>query len=255
MKNVAYYHVYLDDACTWAQIFAEQMGLMERSKLFENLDCIKVSAITQEDRRIEIFTDFCRMYPVSFDINFIKNVHTNDQEMMQGWSAIFDKKIPNIGETPTLSRMYADSQNEDFNILYFHMKGITATLNNLVVPGRVSKYKNRYDWRQLLNWGVLTEWRQCVEALKEVDVAGADYTDVPNKFFRGNFFWTKSQHVRTLPDPEPLEWWEECKEKTGDEWLSKSTDRFRDERWICYKDDVKVFNLKSEDRTYIDYDI
>lgn len=254
MKNVAYYHVYLDDLCTWAQIFAEQMKYMEESNLLQNLDVIKVTAITQPDPRAEIFKNFCSLYPVKFEIEFIQNVHKHDQEMMHGWSSIFDK-TNNVSETYTLSKIWKDSQNEDFNILYFHMKGITATLNNLLVPDRISKYKNRYDWRQFLNWGVLTKWEECVINLEHNDVAGVDFQEVPSKHFRGNFFWTTSKHVRSLPDPEPLEWWEECKKKMNDEWMNKASDRFRDEQWVCYKDNVKVFNLADNNGHYVANDI
>jgi hypothetical protein len=254
MKNVAYYHVYLDDLCTWAQIFAEQMNYMEESNLLQNLDVIRVTAITQADERLEIFKSFCALYPVDFEIEFIKNIHPNDHEMMQSWSSIFDK-MPATSETYTLSKIWNQSKEEDFNILYFHMKGITATLNNLVVPGRISKYRNRYNWRQFLNWGVLTEWRQCVDHLKDNDVVGVDFQDQPSKHFRGNFFWTKSSHVRTLPDPAPIEWWEECKKKMNDEWMNKASDRFRDEQWICYKDDIKIYNVSPNEGHYNANDI
>lgn len=254
MKNVAYYHVYLDDLCTWAQIFAEQMEYMEESNLLQNLDVIKVTAISQPDGRVDIFRNFCSLYPVKFEIEFVRNIHANDKEMMQGWSSIFDN-LPATSETHTLSKIYRDSQKEDFNILYFHMKGITATLNNLIVPGRISKYRNRYKWRQFLNWGVLTEWRKCVDALTENDVASVDFQEVPSKHFRGNFFWTKSSHVRSLPDPEPTEWWNECKKKMNDEWMNRASDRFRDEQWVCYKDNVKVFNLSDNNGNYNASDI
>lgn len=249
MKNVAYYHVYLDDFCTWAQIFAEQMDCFEKTGLFENIDTIKVTAISQQDQRAEIFANFCRLYPVRFEIEYIKNIHKNDYEMMENLSRIFDD-VQFIGENHTLSKMWNDSKHEDFNILYFHLKGITATLNNLLVPGRIAKYKNRYDWRQFMNWGTLKEWKFHVDALKENDVSGVDFQELPSKHFRGNFWWTKSSHVRQLPDPVPLEWWEECKRKANDPWLDKVSARFRDEQWVCYKDGIKVSNIANNNGNY-----
>jgi len=254
MKNVAYYHAYLDDLCTWAQIFVEQMKRIEESGLLKNLEKIKMTVITQTDGRMEIFKDLCSLYPVRFEIEFLKNVHQNDQEMMQGWSNLFGK-TNNVSETYTLSKIFKDSQEEDFNILYFHMKGITATLNNLLIPGRISKYKNRYDWRQFLNWGVLTEWEKCVKSLNDHDVAGVDYQSIPSRHFKGNFFWAKSQYIRTLPDPTPTEWWEDYKKKIDDNWMKRVTDRFRDEQWLCYNDNVKVFNLSDGNGHYIGNDI
>jgi hypothetical protein len=253
--NIAYYHIYLDDYCNWAQIFAEQMSCFEKSNLFQNTKIIKITAIAQMDKRRDILEEFCTLYPVRFEIEFLKNVHKNDKEMMEGWTSIFNK-TNNVSETYTLSKMYRDSQCElyDYNILYFHMKGITSTLNNLIVPSRVSKYKNRYDWRQFLN-STITNWKVFIECLEHYDVAGVDFQDEPSKHFRGNFFWTKSSHVRTLPDPEPLEWWEECKQRMNDDWMNKVSDRFRDEQWICYKDNVKTVNLLSNHGSYNSNDI
>ena len=52
MDIVAYYHMNLTDhPIIWTDIFIEQMKYMDDSKLLQNLNCIKIVAITQDDDR------------------------------------------------------------------------------------------------------------------------------------------------------------------------------------------------------------
>jgi hypothetical protein len=258
MKKVAYYHIYLDDLCTWGNVFMEQMKCLEDSGLIDNLSKIKITAITQPDMRIRFFNDLCKLYPVESEIEFLKNPHANDQDNLKSWSLIYKNSgsaDTSISESHTLKKIWNDSQTEDMQVLYFHAKAITSTLNNLIVPGRMSKYRNRYKWRQFMNWGVLTMWKECVDALATHDTAGVDYRNNVYPHYSGNFWWANSSHLRMLPDPQKVDWWDEMRNNTTDPWTKNSSDRFRDELWICVKENTKAFNLKSNTTEYIANDI
>jgi hypothetical protein len=259
MKKIAYYHTYLDDLCTWANIFVEQMKYMEQSNLLQNLEKIKITAITQSDSRVRFFNDLCKTYPVESEIEYIQNPHKNDQDMMGAWSIITntsERRDNSISENYTLKKIWNDCKTQDNYVLYFHAKGITATLNNLIIPGRITKYKNRYNWRQFLNWGVMTKWEECVASLEDgCDTASVDFKDVPLPHYSGNFWWSKSEHIRNLPDPQETIWWEEIKRNINDPWIKNSSDRFRDEMWVCVKENTKTYNVKDNTGEYVANDI
>ena len=95
-----------------------------------------------------------------------------------------------------------------------------------------------------MSWGVIKNWRKCIDALNVgYDVAGVNYFTKPAKHFSGNFWWANSEYIKTLPDPSTKEWWEELRRKTNDAWMKTCSDRFRDEQWLCSKDNVKVYKV------------
>jgi hypothetical protein len=228
-----------DHPVVWTSIFIEQMKYMDDSHLLGNLDKIKIVAITQNDQRNVMLQQLCSSYDASFEINFIKNPFDNDAEMI--YSRDSDKSI---SETITLKKIWDDSIENDSNILYLHTKGMTSYYNHLG-PDVILKHKQYYYWRQLMNWGVLERWRECVEALKTHDTAGCNYIAEPSGHFCGNFWWTKSSHVRRLSDPTNTDWWETLKQK--DVEAAKLPLRFRDEMWICSYSNTKHYDIVSID--------
>lgn len=246
MSNIAYYHFYLtDNEAVWSSIFMEQMKYAEDSGLLDNLDVIKITAITQEDNRMRTFVNLCHTYPVKMEISFIKNSVTNDKQMLDGREG-----SGLITEIPTFARMYKDSQEKDFNLLYFHGKGITAFDKHLSHGDQhnVDTFKRYYYWRHYLNWGVLERWEECIKALDNHDMAGVNFSTDPEPHYSGSFWWAKSSHIRTLPNPETTDWWFELKQKTNDQWLKGAPIRYKDEHWATYKKDLKAYNVKGADR-------
>lgn len=242
MNNIAYYHMNLTDhPVVWTDIFIEQMKYMEDSHLIDNLECIKIRCITQEDQRNVILKELCESYPAKFEIDFIKNPFDNDMDMM--YSRDTDK---GISETVTLKKMWDESQNSDHNILYIHTKGVSSYFNH-IGPGVIRRHKQYYYWRQLMNWGVLERWKDCVTALSSNDTAGCNYIPTPSPHYCGNFWWTKSSHVRRLNDPMQVDWWKDLKSKN--ESLSKYHLRFRDEMWICSHPDTRSYDIVNIDNS------
>jgi hypothetical protein len=105
-----------------------------------------------------------------------------------------------------------------------------------------------------MNWGVIGNWKTCVDSLNSHDTAGIDYRNNP-PHYKGNFWWTKSSHVRTLQHPENDHWWNELKQNSQDPWIRNVSNRFRSEFWVCSRPNTKSFNIKENDNYYVDNDI
>lgn len=249
-----YYHAYLDDFFLWTQLLMENFKAMEDSGMMSQVEKIRITAITQEDDRARIFHEFCSIYRVPMEIEFMKNQYPNDREMIADTSDLHTNRMKNVDERHTLRKLHEDCQKEDLTVLYFHAKGITSIVNNLIVPGRVSKYRNRYYWRMFVN-KTISEWKTCVDALNTYDVAGVDYKTDPSEHFCGNFFWSTSDHIRKLPNPTEIAWWNELKRRKNHPWLNQVCDRFAAEMWICSRPGAKYFNLVSNNGDYIANDI
>lgn len=246
MKKVLYYHIYLsDDYGTWTSMFLEQMKQIEDSGLLAELNTIRVVCITQNDKRMDVFRQLCTTKfdtekAVNIELSLVKNPYPNDQVMLDNIESDYT-----ITENFTYRMIYEACQTEKMYVCYIHSKGITAAdnfLKNRIIDAQ--RFKDYYYWRQFLSWGVIKNWRKCIDALNVgYDVAGVNYFTKPAKHFSGNFWWANSEYIKTLPDPSTKEWWEELRRKTNDAWMKTCSDRFRDEQWLCSKDNVKVYKV------------
>ena len=255
MTNRIYYHAYLDDHYSWAHIMTDQFCMMEKGGLLQQTDMMKITAITKHDHQLmDIFKNLCMSFPVNIEIEFVISNYKNDEEMLEDWSYLQGNNVKPFSETHTLSKIYDDCKNTDMNVLYLHTKAVTSVANCLIKHRQPSKFKNRHLWRQLMNHGVITYWKVCTDSLKEYDAAGIDYQSSPSHF-RGNFWWTKSEHVKALPDPRDDTWWDNFKKNSTEPWYQNLANRFRDEFWICSKQNTKAFNVRSNDGYYVENDI
>jgi hypothetical protein len=244
MKRTCYYHVYLsDDLGTWSHMVLETMKAMEDSGLLSALNKIKVTCVTQYDGREKLFSylmssDWHTPAPLDIEIEFVRNPWVNDQEMLAN---IEDDRT--VTENYTYRKIWNDAWSKpDSQILYVHTKGITAT-DNLLRKGNAEGFKRYYYWRQYLQWGVIENWKKCVDALMNHDVAGVNYYEEPTPHYSGSYWWANSSYVETLPDPAEKSWWYALQCETPDQWLKTCSDRFRDEMWLCSRGPRKVFNL------------
>jgi hypothetical protein len=158
--------------------------------------------------------------------------------MLKGINA--DKTLT---ENVMMCKIWNDSHDIDAKVLYLHSKGITSVDNHLA-RGNVDVFKNYYYWRQFLNWGVIENWKQCVNDLDVYDTVGVNYFNEPSRHYSGNFWWANMSYIRSLPDPSTLEWWNQLRGKTSDSWLRNAPNRFRDEMWLCSNDTGKFSSIK-----------
>jgi len=117
------------------------------------------------------------------------------QERLHNYKNVMyiDKGIhPRDYEVSTLMHLkeYCDNDPGESHILYLHHKGISKSTSE---PVR--------DWRDLMMYFNVTQWRDCVEKLDQgYDTAGAIWRgNYHYPHYSGNFWWAKSSYIKRLP--------------------------------------------------------
>lgn len=244
MNKTLFYHVYLnDDVVAWTDIVLDQMSRIENSGLLDD-DNVKfnIVAITQNDTRMSMFLDLMSTYSNTARVEFVQNPFKNDYDMVNNLNSNHA-----ITEKYTLQKIYEYAKTSDDYICYFHTKGSTVPIRHLI-RGDVLSYRKYTLWRQYLDWGVLENWKYCIDALETHDIAGVNYKDLPSAHYSGNYWWTTSKHIRNLMSPSGKEWeawWEDFKRNTSDIGLKTAADRFKDEQWACSKPNTKSYSISS----------
>lgn len=82
---------------------------------------------------------------------------------------------------------------EGWNVLYFHPKGFSHPPTE----------EMSHNWRNCMNHYLIGNWEICIESLKVADMAGChwkkDQVDGTQCLWAGNFYWSKSEFLNTLP--------------------------------------------------------
>lgn len=106
---------------------------------------------------------------------------------------IRDTGEPNLYEGQTLRFLHDRCLKADIDVLYIHNKGVQSQIAGPPV----------YNWREVLNHFCIKEWPRCVRMLREYDIVAVGDGQDPNVSCSrsGNFWWSKSSYIRTLPNP------------------------------------------------------
>lgn len=244
MKKYAYYHIYLtDETGCWYNLFLDQIYEVINHGLYDELEKLYVVCIGKA-QQLELFSGICSQFD---KIEIIKKLGTNPEEkencslqhlqtiQYSGDSAtIFD-------ETQTMSALQEHANREDAYFLYFHSKGITA-------PWRMREEKiyhpfvNYYLWRKFLEWGNIEKWKICVNKLEEgYSAAGVNLCEWPIHHYSGTFWWSKSEHIKKLPNILENDWWVKLRQTTPlNTWDSN---RNKPEMWIGAVYDENFYNI------------
>jgi hypothetical protein len=102
---------------------------------------------------------------------------------------IRDTGETNIFEGQTLKFVHRACMERDIDVLYIHSKGYFS--NTAYVS----------SWRQILNHFTIREWPRCLKYLDRVDVVGIKDANSLEHAVSGNFWWSKSEYIRKLPEP------------------------------------------------------
>ncbi len=103
-------------------------------------------------------------------------------------------------ETINLIKTFSEKQDQ-CKILYLHTKGITQ--DNKCV----------HDWTNMMLYFLIEKEDVCMNYLTEYDAVGCNLiTDTKTPHFSGNFWWSKSSYIKTLPylhtdKKHDAEWW------------------------------------------------
>jgi hypothetical protein len=76
----------------------------------------------------------------------------------------------------------------DYYLYYMHSKSVT----------REEQCYN--DWLYLCDYFTIQKWKISIELLNYYDCVGTNLKLFPKKHFSGNFWWSKSEHINTLPN-------------------------------------------------------
>jgi hypothetical protein len=231
-----FYHLYIppdDRATNWTWCVDQQLGLIKQTKL-SNIAKINM-AITMPVNWISIYNiPFYKNNSPSqhFSVGALGNTLVHNSETAE---LNFEGKVreyinlrypfvniievrdliePNLFEGQTLTALYQACWEKDIDVLYIHSKGVSSSSASVAA------------WREILNHFCIAEWTQCVKLLETCDVVGVkDLVSCPITM-SGNFWWSKSSHVRKLPPPLQAEYYyEEIVPGTG-------SYRYAFERWI-----------------------
>jgi hypothetical protein len=104
---------------------------------------------------------------------------------------IRDTGEPNLFEGHTLKLLWDRCNEVDIDVLYIHGKGVISSSAPVA------------NWRDILHHYLITKWPAAVANLAHSDVVGVKdaTTEVDKLITSGNFWWSKSSHIRNLPDP------------------------------------------------------
>jgi hypothetical protein len=182
MKLHVFYHLYIpaDIRYTmWTWWVDEHMGIIKSSGLNDFAS-----------------VNICITMPVNFEtkippVNFAKDVfdYINKRYPFVNIVNVRDTSEFNMYEGQTLHFLYETCLREDCYVLYLHSKGITSMQTNVVC------------WRQMLNKFLIEDWQDCVDKLHDVDVVGVKDASCHEFAVSGNFWWAKSDYIKTLSEP------------------------------------------------------
>jgi len=161
MKVFVYIHVCCIN--NWEEVLSQLLDDIRKSGLYEKIEKIRCVILTMNDIPGELFQD-----PKIEIAGVYQNL--------------------NVYEIATLHPLYDHAQVEDFYVLYLHTKGVTHNNTN---PGVV-------DWVKYLSYFNIDQHEKCIQGLETHDTVGVNLVDVPCTHYSGNFWWSKSSHLRTL---------------------------------------------------------
>lgn len=183
MKNVIFYHLFTVN--DWLIRFQKTYQKIKESELFEEIECIFVIIVGPDKE--------CA------------------QKQLNSYNKVIVKvKDIDTSEAETLKELINFSEINESNILYLHSKGVTK-----------SNSKPIQDWIDYMEYFLIQKYKTCLKELENHDVIGLNFYEKPWKHFSGNFWWTKTEHIKKLKNINPV-----------------TTNRMYCEHWIldCKKD-------------------
>lgn len=188
-----FYHVFIPAdlrAAMWTWWFDQQLGLIKQSKL---ADVAKVNlAVTMPKTWGDINgIHFRRDGKGIIDITFEEKVreYINTRYPWVNIINIRDTTDPNLYEGQTLYHIWERCQTVDIDVLYIHSKGVVSASPSVA------------NWRDILNHYCISEWPRAVKHLDTVDAVGIKDRQSQEFTFSGNFWWSKSSHIKNLTNP------------------------------------------------------
>lgn len=221
-KNKNYYYnimniyIYIHICCinNWKDIFLNLYYNIKSSGLYNVIKGIKCNILTKNNNDILFFNDL-----------------NDDKIEILGICENLD-----LYETPTINLLHEHAFNEDFYVLYIHTKGVKHNNTNINVT----------DWVNYLIYFNIQKYETCIKSLLDYDTVGVNLQLENNDFtithYSGNFWWSKSEYIKTL---------HKCEYKdyiSPETWLTeKNIGRYLN----LWTSNVNHYNERYEEHKYI----
>ena len=238
-----FYHLFIPSdirASQWAVLFDQHIKLITQSKL-NNLANFNL-AITMP-------MHWTHMWGIPYKSNQDKNIEITFSNKVQEyintrypWINILeirDVNEPNIYEGQTLKLLHDRCcQTDNFDVLYLHSKGMVSSSASVMV------------WREILDHYCITEWANCLKKLQNSNVVGVNDAKTRNIIMSGNFWWSKSEHIKSLPNPLQSDLY------MGDQsdfYPNQPAYRYSFERWILSNSPIVTYIIDTKTDHYDHY--
>lgn len=173
MKKLAVFYHLAAVNDRWRNFINEQIGLIQSSGLAENATVNITCAAYGKD--LQEIKSYLQTYYSFTNLISVRSLD-NDE---------------NIFEGQPLSEIQKYSKENEGYVLYIHSKGISHP--DSIIPIT--------DWRHYLNYWMIEKWEDCIKLLDDdISVVGTNWSSDPHSHFSGNFWWARTDHIKTLPD-------------------------------------------------------
>ena len=166
-----FFHVYLKN--DFSHILLGKFKKLKSSGLYDRANKIYLTLFGDIEKHQEFLSDL------------------NDLYRKIEYAVIANKEFHNEADTLNFMLKKAELCENNTPMLYLHTKGVSH-----IHP--VMK-KNIGAWTRYLDLYTINKWEECIEGLKDNDVAGGLYESSDPKHFSGNFFWANSEYIKSLP--------------------------------------------------------
>lgn len=209
-----FYHVGQTEGSDWQRLYQEQMHTIVSCGLYQKANFIHIGV--NGEKELPFVLDKCVVY-----YNDESNWGSEAQTLHELWN-FCDRTVPQS------------------KVLYLHTKGTTWHNREDDFGKNVDYHVN--GWRLLMEYFNIHRWSDCCSLLDNHDCVGCEwsydgvlygqnkYDESPTGYYRGNFWWSKSDYIKTL-DPNFL-------------YEGGDAQRFQSERWIG-TNNPNHYNMKS----------
>jgi len=113
----------------------------------------------------------------------------NNYVLPDKYEIIYENENTDVYERPIINYMYDNSSINEGKYWYIHTKGVRHYQTPSEKPVK--------DWRNYMEYFIITKWQQCVNDLNNYDVVGVNLQREPKIHYSGNFWWSKSSYIKT----------------------------------------------------------
>lgn len=239
-----YYHLYIPNdwkSFLWAQFLDRHLGKLRQSRLY---DIAKINlAITMPRYWSEMpGYNFSRNRDPGTPLTFEDKIreYVGNRYPKAKILEVRDLSEVNLYESQTLRFLHQSACQTDAYFLYIHSKGM-----HNYHPAAATD-----NWLEILDYFIIDRWASNIKHLETHDVVGVRDAMSRDLVMSGNFWWSKSEHIKKLPDPTRTELYWPQDPDFGKREFER---RYAFERWIMSNSPRFRYVVDTKTNHYVDY--